>query len=141
MVLGPEENTCLSTRGQEIDHLLHCARAVHVQRDVDQVLRDGLADDVPLLVRGVLEKLLTQVVAEWVYNANRVTKPNSESEGKTTCRSSSPRSAGRSHGRSCRGVRGYLPRASSASSGSHAGPCKDSGFHRRGPRAVYPRSG
>ena len=40
---------------------------MHVQRDVDEVLRDGLADDIPLLVRGVLEELLAQVVAEGVW--------------------------------------------------------------------------
>ncbi len=32
--------TCLSTSGQEINHLLNSTSTVHVQRDVDQVLRD-----------------------------------------------------------------------------------------------------
>lgn len=71
-------NTNLSTSRQEIDHLLHCTGAVHVQGDVDQVLSDGLADEVPLLVRGVLEELLAEVVAEGVCVAVRLNSTKSE---------------------------------------------------------------
>ena len=63
---GLEGRAHLTGRRQEVDHLLHRARAVHVERDVDEVLRDGLADEVALLVGAELEKLLTQVVAEGV---------------------------------------------------------------------------
>lgn len=42
---------------------------MHVQRDVDEVLRDRLADDIALLVCGVLKKLLAEVVAKWVCGA------------------------------------------------------------------------
>ena len=44
------ETTDLPARAQKVDHLLHRARAVHVERDRDEVLRDALADDVPLVV-------------------------------------------------------------------------------------------
>ena len=57
----------LATRREEVNHLLDSARAVHVERDVDEVLGDGLADEVALLVGTELEKLLTQVVAEGIY--------------------------------------------------------------------------
>lgn len=40
---------------------------MHVERDVDEVCRDRLADDVPLLVRRVLEQLLAEVVAEGIF--------------------------------------------------------------------------
>ena len=62
-----DSNTCLPTSRQEVDHLLDRTGTVHVQRDVDEILRDRLADDVPLLIRGELEELLAQVVAEGVW--------------------------------------------------------------------------
>ena len=61
-----DSNTCLPTSRQEVDHLLDRAGAVHVQRDVDEFLCDGLADDVPLLVRRVLKQLLAEVVPEGI---------------------------------------------------------------------------
>ena len=59
-------DTCLPASRQEVDHLLDRAGAVHVQRDVDEFLCDGLADDVPLLVRRVLKQLLAEVVPEGI---------------------------------------------------------------------------
>lgn len=53
--------------GQEINHLLDGSCAVHVERDADEVVGDGFADDVSLLIGRVLEKLLAEVVAEGVY--------------------------------------------------------------------------
>lgn len=58
--------THLARGRQEVDHLLHGARAVHVERDGDEVGRDRLADGVALLVGRVLEELLAEVVAEGV---------------------------------------------------------------------------
>ena len=69
-------NTCLALRRQEVDHLLNRPSTVHVQRDVDKVRRDRFADDVPLLVRGVLQELLAEVVAERIYG-NAVRKATS----------------------------------------------------------------
>ena len=63
---GDKYDTDLTAGAEEVDHLLHRARAVHVERDVDEILRDGLADKVALLVRAVLEELLAQVVAEGI---------------------------------------------------------------------------
>ena len=57
-----DERTCLALGREEVNHFLDGSGPVHVQRDVDEVLRDRLADDVPLLVRGVLQKLLAEVV-------------------------------------------------------------------------------
>ena len=53
--------------GEEVDHLLDCTGTMHVQGDVDQVLRDGFADDVALLIRGVLDELLAQIISERIY--------------------------------------------------------------------------
>jgi hypothetical protein len=39
---------------------------VHVERDGDEVVGDGLADEVSLLVRRELEELLAEVVTEGV---------------------------------------------------------------------------
>ena len=39
---------------------------MHVERDVDEVLSNRLADDIALLVRGVLQELLTEVIAEGI---------------------------------------------------------------------------
>ena len=59
-------NTDLPPGAEEIDHLLHRARAVHVERDVDQVLSDRVANHVPLIIRRVLKELLAEVVSEWI---------------------------------------------------------------------------
>jgi hypothetical protein len=56
----------LATSRQIVDHLLNGTRAVHVEGDVDQVGRDGLADEVALLIRRELKELLAEVVAERV---------------------------------------------------------------------------
>ena len=62
-----DDGVDLAARREEVDHLLDGARAVHVEGDVDEVLGDGLADEVTLLVGAELEELLTQVVAEGIY--------------------------------------------------------------------------
>jgi hypothetical protein len=54
--------TCLLARGQEVNHLLHRSRPVHVQRDGYQVLRDRFTDDVALFVRRELKELLAKVI-------------------------------------------------------------------------------
>jgi len=37
---------------------------MHVERNIDEVLRDGLANDVPLLVGRIFQQLLTKVITE-----------------------------------------------------------------------------
>ena len=54
---------------EEVDHLLDRPGTVHVQGDVDELLGYRLADDVPLLVRRVLEELLAQIVAERIFRS------------------------------------------------------------------------
>ena len=44
---------------------------MHVERDVHKLLRDALADDVALLVGGVLEQLLAEIVPERVRHEVR----------------------------------------------------------------------
>jgi hypothetical protein len=39
---------------------------VHIQQDGNEILSDGFADNVALIVRGELEEFLAQIVAEWV---------------------------------------------------------------------------
>ena len=56
----------LSSSRQEVDHLLHRSRAMHVQRDGDEILCDSLANQIALFVRRVLEHLLAEVVAKWI---------------------------------------------------------------------------
>ena len=51
----------------EVDHLLNSTCPVHVQGDLNQILCNAFANDVSLLVRGVLQQLLAQVVAKWIY--------------------------------------------------------------------------
>lgn len=53
---------------QEIDHLLDGPGTVHVQRDADEVVGDRFANDVALFLGRVLQELLTEVIAEGVYN-------------------------------------------------------------------------
>lgn len=62
------ETTHLTLGRKEVDHLLNCTSTVHVERNVDQVLRNGLAYNIALLVRGELKQLLTEVVAERVWH-------------------------------------------------------------------------
>ena len=58
--------TCLSTSGQEVNHLLDRTGAVHVQGDVDEVLRDRFANQIALLIGTVLQQLLAQVVSKGI---------------------------------------------------------------------------
>lgn len=60
------KKTCLSSCRKEVDHLLYGASPVHVQRNVDQILSNRFADEIALLVRGVLQKFLTEIIAKWV---------------------------------------------------------------------------
>lgn len=64
-LLGP------SRVGQEVNHLLNGSRAVHVERDADEVIGDGFANNVSLFVGRVFEELLTEVVAKGVCAAIR----------------------------------------------------------------------
>ena len=60
--LGAE--TAYLTRVREaINHLLHGSRPLHVQRD-DEVVHDGLANRVSLLVRRAFKELLAEVIPE-----------------------------------------------------------------------------
>ena len=56
----------LSASGQEINHLLNGTSSVHVQRDIDQVRGNGIADEIALFIRRILQQLLAKVVAEGV---------------------------------------------------------------------------
>jgi hypothetical protein len=39
---------------------------MHVERDVDEVLRDGIVDDIAPLIGGILQELLAEIVAEGI---------------------------------------------------------------------------
>ena len=56
----------LSASGQEIDHLLNGAGSMHVQRDIDQIRGNGIADKVALFIRRILQQLLAKVIAKGV---------------------------------------------------------------------------
>jgi hypothetical protein len=63
--------TDLAAGGKEIDHLLYSARTMHVERNIDQILSDRLADEVALIVSRMFQQLLTEVIAEWVRHQVR----------------------------------------------------------------------
>jgi len=44
---------------------------MHVERDVHEILSDGFADYIALFIRRVLQKLLTQIIAERIYDTVR----------------------------------------------------------------------
>jgi hypothetical protein len=72
---NPLEATCLASGGQEINHLLYSPRTMHVQRDGNEILSDGFADNVALIVRRELEEFLAQIVAERVrHQFSKVTE-------------------------------------------------------------------
>jgi len=72
---NPLKATCLASGRQEVNHLLHGPRTVHVQRNGNEILSNRLADNVPLVVRGKLEEFLAQVVPEWVgHKLRKVTE-------------------------------------------------------------------
>jgi hypothetical protein len=64
--MGSIVKSHLSASGQEINHLLHGTGSMHVQRDVDQIRGDGIADEVALFIRRIFQQLLAKVVAEGV---------------------------------------------------------------------------
>ena len=56
----------LSASGQEINHLLNSTGSMHVQRDVDKIRGNGVADEVALFVRSIFQQFLAKVVTERV---------------------------------------------------------------------------
>ena len=56
----------LSASGQEIDHLLNGTGSVHVQGDIDQIRGNGIANEVALFIRRILQQLLTKIIAKGV---------------------------------------------------------------------------
>lgn len=60
---------------------------MHIQRDVDKVLCNRVTNDVALLIRRVLEKLLTEVVAERIFTSRQRREANS---AEITYQSSAP---------------------------------------------------
>jgi len=42
--------TCLSPCGQKVDHFLNSPRPVHIERNINKVLGDRLANNVSLLI-------------------------------------------------------------------------------------------
>ncbi len=56
----------LSRVRQEVNHLLNSSGAMHVERDGDQIIGYGLADDAALFLSRVFQQLLAEIVAEGV---------------------------------------------------------------------------
>ena len=63
--------THLTLSGQEIYHLLNGTSAMHVERDCDKVASHGFADQVALVVGGILKQLLAEVIAKGIYHKFR----------------------------------------------------------------------
>jgi len=61
----------LSLSRQEVNHLLNCAGTVHVEGDVDQVLGNGLANNITLVIRRILQEFLAEIVAERISHEFR----------------------------------------------------------------------
>lgn len=43
---------------------------MHVERDIDQVLRNRFAYDISLFVRRIFQELLAQVVTKWIFSVS-----------------------------------------------------------------------
>ena len=64
---GVDDHLSLLRGGDELDHLLESAGTMLVQRDLNELGSRVVNEGGALLVVGVLEKLLAQVVAERIY--------------------------------------------------------------------------
>lgn len=64
--------TYLTLSRQEIDHLLNGTSAVHVERNRNKIASHGFADEVALVVGGILEQLLAEVIAKGIYHKFRI---------------------------------------------------------------------
>jgi hypothetical protein len=71
-VRGSGDRTHLTLSGQEIDHLLNGTSTMHVERNRDKVASDGFADKVALVVGGILEQLLAEVIAKGICHKFRM---------------------------------------------------------------------
>jgi hypothetical protein len=47
--------TCLSPCRQKVDHFLNSPCSMHIERNIDKVLGNGLANNVSLLIGGILQ--------------------------------------------------------------------------------------
>ena len=56
----------LSASGQEVNHLLNGTGSMHVQRYIDQIRGNGIADEVSLFIRRILQQLLAKIIAKGV---------------------------------------------------------------------------
>jgi len=57
----------LDRAGDELDHLLEGTSTVLVESNLDHLRRRTLDESSALLVVGVFEELLAEIIAEWVY--------------------------------------------------------------------------
>lgn len=64
--------TCLALSGEEVDHFLDSPCAVHVERDIDKVLRHGFADQVALIIGRILQELLAEIIAKWIFSPMKI---------------------------------------------------------------------
>ena len=58
--------TILSASRQKVDHLLNSTSTMHVERNVYQVLSDGFADEVALIIGCEFEQFLAEVIAKGI---------------------------------------------------------------------------
>jgi hypothetical protein len=60
-------HTCLSPCGQKINHFLDCSSPVHIERNINEVLGDRLANNVSLLVGGIFQQFLAEIITERIW--------------------------------------------------------------------------
>lgn len=51
---------------EKVDRFLNCSGTMHVERDRDQIIANGIDDVITLLVGAELEHFLAEVVTEWI---------------------------------------------------------------------------
>ena len=125
-----------STRNRSF---LNGTSTMHIERDIDEVLGNGFADNISLFVGRKLKKLLAKIVAKGIYYS--LEREEKSVQRTQTYPSLSQQSDQRSRGRSCHGALPPLLRASFGGNGSRVGLYTMWGFRLEGLRGEYQRSG
>ena len=129
---------CLPPCWQKVNHLLDCSSSMHVERDINKVLRNRLANDVSLLISGIFQQLLTEVIAERIW---KMKSERESSENKGSYQSWALQNGRKSHGKSCHGAPEHPLQVSFASTDNHVGPYTGSRSRRPSPQDEYQQNG
>lgn len=65
--ISDQDSAYLSACREEIDHLLDSTSAMHIEGDIDKVLRHRFTNDVSLIICRIFQELLAEIVTERIY--------------------------------------------------------------------------